>query len=74
MLRTEYIRVNSTEYGVANALNFPNPAKRNLAYPSNSAKLSDPANTIAGLALVAQLDRASVFGTEGWGFEPLRVQ
>ena len=21
---------------------------------------------------VAQLDRASVFGTEGWGFEPLR--
>lgn len=24
-------------------------------------------------ALVAQLDRASVFGTEGWGFESLRV-
>ena len=25
------------------------------------------------LASVAQLDRASVFGTEGWGFESLRV-
>lgn len=24
-------------------------------------------------APVAQLDRASVFGTEGWGFESLRV-
>ena len=24
-------------------------------------------------ASVAQLDRASVFGTEGWGFESLRV-
>src|SRR5688500_336974 len=24
-------------------------------------------------ALVAQLDRASVFGTEGWRFEPSRV-
>jgi hypothetical protein len=29
---------------------------------------------MAVIALVAQLDRASVFGTEGWGFEPLRVQ
>ena len=25
------------------------------------------------LAPVAQLDRASVFGTEGWGFESLRA-
>ena len=25
------------------------------------------------LAPVAQLDRASVFGTEGWGFEPLQA-
>ena len=25
-------------------------------------------------ASVAQLDRASVFGTEGWEFEPLRTQ
>ena len=25
------------------------------------------------LALLAQLDRASVFGTEGWGFDSLRV-
>jgi hypothetical protein len=25
-----------------------------------------------GFASVAQLDRASVFGTEGWGFESLR--
>ena len=27
------------------------------------------AATVRSLALVAQLDRASVFGTEGWGFE-----
>ncbi len=26
------------------------------------------------LAPVAQLDRASVFGTEGWGFESLRAR
>jgi hypothetical protein len=25
-------------------------------------------------APVAQLDRASVFGTEGWGFKSLRVR
>lgn len=31
-------------------------------------------NTVSKIsASVAQLDRASVFGTEGWGFEPLRV-
>ena len=27
----------------------------------------------SSFAPVAQLDRASVFGTEGWGFESLRV-
>ena len=26
------------------------------------------------IAPLAQLDRASVFGTEGWGFESLRAQ
>ena len=31
-------------------------------------------NAENAIAPVAQLDRASVFGTEGWGFEPLRVR
>ena len=29
-----------------------------------------PAATVNGVARVAQLDRASVYGTEGCGFEP----
>ena len=30
-------------------------------------------HSVARRAPVAQLDSASVFGTEGWGFESLRV-
>ena len=33
-----------------------------------------PSAFILRLAPVAQLDRASVFGTECWGFEPLRAR
>ena len=33
-----------------------------------------PDPLVRDLAPVAQLDRASVFGTEGWGFESLRAR
>src|SRR4029078_10400310 len=39
----------------------------------NPAHRYDP-GTNRRTAPVAQLDRASVFGTEGWGFESLRVR
>ncbi len=44
--------------------------------PVDRRRLDSPPSAVIcsrAAALVAQLDRASVFGTEGWGFEPLRV-
>ncbi len=40
------------------------------AHPAGKVSKSNKDNTFAP---VAQLDRASVFGTEGWGFESLRA-
>ncbi len=42
--------------------------------PASSLARCVKAGTISlGIAPVAQLDSASVFGTEGWGFESLLV-
>ncbi len=45
----------------------PMPAR--LALPTFLESLKS-----RGRAFVAQLDRATVFGTVGWGFESLRMQ
>ncbi len=53
-------------------------APRPLSIRSQAPQLDAPRprcqNRPRPQAPVAQLDRASVFGTEGWGFEPLRVR
>ena len=47
-----------------------------LRSPGQSCRMASPFSIIVddGIAPVAQLDRASVYGTEGWGFESLQAR